>query len=183
MCQTMEFREVEYRTPKNLEKQIYNLFRDKPNSQKEAHIIDAYTHYNPKTGDLSRLRLINDGERFRFYSMKKIGITGCHPKELPEKELTAAEYDNIKSNSIIIGEIEGKRKTLNLNGITFCFDEIYKLGDFTELEILVKTKEEVPKAKEKIYGIANTLGINKSDLTTKNYPDMMIERGLWKPYY
>ncbi len=70
-----------------------------------------------------------------------------------------------------VREIEKRREYYVLAPITLSIDEIRPLGFFMELEFMTDNKESIPEFTEKLYAIAESLGIE-----TKSYLELIIEK-------
>ncbi|MFP4403206.1 MAG: hypothetical protein ACOC3X_01795 [Nanoarchaeota archaeon] len=167
--------EVELRTKGNLENKIKNVFGIVP--ENKIYCVDSYIKYDKNTGFIHRLRKINKNENIKYFEMFKYPTT--HKGHLLETEpeiLTQKQYEKkIKENNLIV-IVEGSRKQIKYNGLSFCFDDILNLGEWTEFEKIIYDKNKIKKTEGELIEIANSLGIKKNKLLKKPYPQMILEK-------
>jgi adenylate cyclase class IV len=61
-------------------------------------------------------------------------------------------------------------------GVLISHDSVDGLGDFTEVEIMTKTKSQVPRAISKIKSVMEEMGILKEQFDQRTYPEMQVEK-------
>ncbi len=74
-----------------------------------------------------------------------------------------------------VGEVNKFRSVFELNNITLTLDHVYKLGDFVELEIIVKNNAEIDDALKYIFDLGSKIGIKKEDYIRKSYLELILE--------
>jgi len=80
-------------------------------------------------------------------------------------------------NFALVGEIEKKRTTYQLQDISIHFDEVTNLGSFIEVEIFAD-EQEFESAKKRIFTFLEELGI--SETIKKDYLELLWEKGFFK---
>jgi predicted adenylyl cyclase CyaB len=105
--------------------------------------------------------------------MKKI-----HGENIKEFETSVGDSKCLKEIfNCVIGKpkfvVEGKREEYDFENATINCDCVKKLGNWTEVEIKVKSLNEIAKASEEVERIFRNLGVNKSELVTETYPEMI----------
>lgn len=73
-------------------------------------------------------------------------------------------------------EINGKRKVYKMDDVIISVDHVDGLGDWTEVEIDVDNKADIPTARKKVRQLLTAMGVKPDDITSKTYEDMIIER-------
>ncbi len=103
-----------------------------------------------------------------------------------EIEIQLGTEDKDKFRDILLGMgfhsvlcVQKQRDSMALHwkddDVVVCLDTIEGIGSFVELELVVKSKEQVGSAKATLESLAKTLGIT-SEPTTVSYLEMLLER-------
>ncbi|WP_290899048.1 class IV adenylate cyclase [Ferroglobus sp.] len=69
-----------------------------------------------------------------------------------------------------VREVKKIRELYEVEGVLVCVDHVFNLGDFVEFEI---DSEDVGKAKEKIFRLAEELGFKREDSLRESYLEML----------
>lgn len=169
--------EVERRVRQDLTEIVSSLAG--PITSEPIYIRDCYLSHNPKTGDLYRFRKATKGEFTVYKTTNKTPVEGHFYED--ENKVSEDEYnrrtdlnrtdENMVSK--VWGIVEGIRRKVEYKGVTICLDNVFGVGPCTEFEVLVNDEEHIKPAEEKIYAVAEELGIRKEDLTKDTYPIML----------
>ncbi|AFK23313.1 class IV adenylate cyclase [Pyrococcus sp. ST04] len=150
--------------------------------RKEIHEDIYYQHPCrdfSRTDEALRIRIKRFNGHFEAF------LTYKGPK-IDEKSKTRfeieVEIDDVDKYSQLL-EALGFREVLTIvktrekyyvdKGITITLDEVEGLGKFVEIETLVKEKEEIPKAVERLEKILRDIGVEKFE--RKSYLELLLE--------
>ncbi|MDQ5953282.1 MAG: adenylate cyclase, class 2, partial [Patescibacteria group bacterium] len=71
--------------------------------------------------------------------------------------------------------IRKKRRIAKYNNLEICLDEVYKLGNFIEIEMLCKNEVNVADVQLQLWDVLLKLGIKPKDRVYKGYDTLMHE--------
>jgi len=71
--------------------------------------------------------------------------------------------------------IRKKRRIAKYNNLEICLDEVYKLGNFIEIEMLCKNEVNVADVQLQLWDVLLKLGIKPNDRVYKGYDTLMHE--------
>ncbi len=148
---------------------------------KEIEEFDEYFQHPcrdfTKTDEAFRIRKISSEDKYRItYKGPKINTIS---KTREEIEL---RIDDIKGFTKIldrlgfksVGKVEKKRKSYQLNEITISLDTVKGLGNFIEMEILVKNKDEINSKLNILFSFGEKIGIKKEDYIQRSYLELLL---------
>lgn len=74
----------------------------------------------------------------------------------------------------VLKVVKTREKYYVEKGVTITLDEVEGLGKFIEIETLVKEKDEIPEAVEKLEKILRELGVEKFE--RRSYLELLLEK-------
>jgi adenylate cyclase class 2 len=97
-----------------------------------------------------------------------------------EVEFEASDFDSAYDFLDTLGleewvTVEKKRITTKYKNFNICIDEVKKLGNFIEIEIVTEEKEKTKYYEEEIIMLAKELGINTEARVNSHYDTMIDE--------
>lgn len=148
---------------------------------KESDIYYNSAVYDLKKKDMAlRIRSCED----MISGKTKTVITYKGPK-LDDISMTRKELETKVEDAEVLQEILSGigfqpvcpviklRQYYHMNNMTACVDQVEKLGDFLELELIVEVEEERKSALIQIENILKTLGHDLSETTRTSYLSML----------
>lgn len=166
---------------KNIEVKVYvNNFRDiiprlkSTGAEYKGKLCQVDTYYNCKLGRL-KMREINDKKaELIFYSRpnkKGAKVSSYEILEVPEnlKRKTEETFKKAFGEKVVVKK---ERNLWIYKNTRIHLDKVYKLGDFLELETVVKKNME--KSKKEYNEIFSFLNLDKYKKYRKSYSDMLI---------
>ena len=70
--------------------------------------------------------------------------------------------------------VEGRREEYKFRNATINLDYVKNLDYWTEVELIVKSLDEIIKASEEVENIFKILGVSKNELVVETYPEMLF---------
>jgi predicted adenylyl cyclase CyaB len=121
-----------------------------------------------------KLRILGPGEAELIY-YERPDVTG--PKECRYARAPVQDADALHallSRAFpVLGHVR-KRRTVFLVGQTrIHLDEVEGLGDFVELEVVLRDEEGVEEGARTVHGLMRRLGLRKADLIECSYLDLL----------
>lgn len=171
----MELTNFEFKARTNdLEKLEKRLLELNPVFKGVDHQVDTY--YNIPKGRL-KLREGNIENALIYYNRP----------DIPDaKQADIILYNHAPGNFLkeILSEalgvkvtVEKNRKIYFIDNVKFHFDIITDLGTFIEVEVIDETgKYDIERLKEQCMFYKSFFGLNKHDLESKSYSDLILER-------
>jgi adenylate cyclase class 2 len=128
----------------------------------------------PNGSNVLRIRTENDMHLLTLKQMQ-------NSFETIELETIIDNPDAVTEMLILLGykrfvAINKKRIQSKYNNFLLCIDEVEYLGNFLEVELLVKKEEEKSAALEQIHYFLNELGISKNDICHERYHIMLYNK-------
>lgn len=119
-----------------------------------------------------RVRRINDKVELNY---KKQSL-----KKSESQEIEFGVDDYLKANSFLkaLGykewvRVNKKRRYSKYDDVNICIDEVERLGNFVEIELLVEESDKKDNYEEKLLKIAKKLGINTKNKVDDHYDTMI----------
>ena len=155
--------------------------------KENAFIEERDTYFDNKQGDIrangEALRVRETKDHLSGKSRAQINFKGkkLDTRTMTRRELETGVEDGTICKNILqaIGyapaapEVIKDRTMLQNGSVTACLDYVHGLGDFLELEILVRSDEEKDAALAQIESILNNLGYQISDTVRTSYLSML----------
>ncbi|BAA30938.1 class IV adenylate cyclase [Pyrococcus horikoshii] len=152
--------------------------------RKEIHEDIYYQHPCrdfSKTDEALRIRIK------RFNGHNEVFLTYKGPK-IDEKSKTRLEIEVEIQEDVdkyfelldrlgfkeVLKVVKTREKYYVEKGVTITLDEVEGLGKFIEIETLVKEKDEIPEAVEKLEKILRELGVEKFE--RRSYLELLLEK-------
>ncbi|WP_457750449.1 class IV adenylate cyclase [Thermococcus sp.] len=135
---------------------------------------DAY-FYIPCPKQLRVRKISNLNEAFLTY--KEIKDPGRN-EEFDEIEIGVSDPDKVMEILRRLGFKEDvivrkRRLVYRLEGVTFELNNVEGLGSFLDIEVI---SDDVKIAKEKIWNVANALGLSREDVEPRLYQELLKEK-------
>lgn len=141
----------------------------------------VFFHKDNKNYDINfqtiviRTRIIDN--TIKQITLKKRTNETCACKEI---ELSVENSDKIDEFICALDfvktiEFTKKRTQTTFKEFNICFDEIDKLGNYIEIEIITKDND-IQLYKNKILDFANFIGIDTNDVESRYYPQMILSK-------
>ncbi len=73
-------------------------------------------------------------------------------------------------------EVRKKRSTYSLEGAEVSLDSVEGLGEYVEIELVLKDGESGEGIRERLYGLAERLKVPKEGLTTESYLELLASK-------
>ena len=130
-------------------------------------------YYDAKNGRLKlRIFSVNEGELI-YYERQNIEGPKRSDYSIYKTTEPVKLNETLNSSLKVIGVVE-KRRTVYLYGQTrIHLDEVNNLGNFIELEVVLKTDQDFEEGISIAKEIIETLGINDKDLIKGSYIDLI----------
>jgi len=130
-------------------------------------------YYDAKNGRLKlRIFSVNEGELI-YYERQNIEGPKRSDYSIYKTTDPVKLNETLNSSLKVIGVVE-KRRTVYLYGQTrIHLDEVNNLGNFIELEVVLKTDQDFEEGISIAKEIIETLGINDKDLIKGSYIDLI----------
>lgn len=155
--------------------------------KENAFIEERDTYFDNKQGDIrangEALRVRETKDHLSGKSRAQINFKGkkLDTRTMTRRELETGVEDGTICKNILqaIGyapaapEVIKDRTMLQNGSVTACLDYVHGLGEFLELEILVRSDEEKDAALAQIESILNNLGYQISDTVRTSYLSML----------
>jgi predicted adenylyl cyclase CyaB len=71
--------------------------------------------------------------------------------------------------------VEAQREEYSHGGSRICVDEVKDLGSWTEVELMVGNREEIPKALDRVEKTFESMGVEKDQLVSDIYPILLLK--------
>lgn len=153
-------------------------------------IEECDTYFDNKQGDIrangEALRVRETKDHLSGKSRAQINFKGkkLDTRTMTRRELQTGVEDGTICKNILqaIGyapaapEVIKDRTMLQNGSVTACLDYVHGLGEFLELEILVRSDEEKGAALAQIESILNNLGYQISDTVRTSYLSMLQKK-------
>ena len=174
--------EVEVKTYLSNTNRIIDILKNK-GCMFETPIIqkdDIFVHKSiqsaniPNDSNVLRIRAENDTHLLTLKQMQ-------NSFEAIELETIVDNPNAVSEMLILLGykrfvTINRKRAKSKYNNFLLCIDEVEYLGNFLEVELLVKKEEEKATALEQIHNFLNELGISNNDICHVRYHIMLYNK-------
>ena len=161
-----------------LEKINFTLLENKKECEIYYHVNSDDLDYGERVLCLKCKEDSSSGDKKSFIQYKSPGtdsfsITDVEYEcEIGDFDATAGIFDGLGYQRAI--ELRRDRKTFsNFDGVSAYLDDIWQLGKFLELEILLDEESRQEYAVEALAIILNELGVHKSAVVNKTYHDML----------
>ncbi len=144
-------------------------------NQSDTYYNTPYRDFK-KTDEALRIRT-NDSEYFLTYKGPKLDKVSKTRKEFEVKLNDANIMGNMLSSLgyYPVATIVKKRKKYRICDISIALDDVRNLGNFIELEIMVKNPENYNEKVESIFKFMNKLGISRSSAVRESYLEMLLK--------
>ncbi len=130
-------------------------------------------YYKVKNGRLKlRIFSVNEGELIYY---ERENITGPKRSEYSiYKTIDPVKLNEMLSSSMQVSGVVEKKRRVYISGQTrIHLDEVNNLGDFVELEVVLKDGQDASEGVSIAKEILKTLRINKKDLIKGSYIDLI----------
>lgn len=133
---------------------------------------DSFETFTP--GDpITRIRIVNGVSSMTL--KRAINTSGDSVEhEMTVNPASAAEGLLLEMGYKAVADVDKTRTEYRRDDTTVALDEVSKLGEFLEIEIVCNEVEAV-KARDRVMATANDLGLSEVDIVTKKYDQMMSE--------
>ncbi|RLI62166.1 MAG: class IV adenylate cyclase [Candidatus Thorarchaeota archaeon] len=74
----------------------------------------------------------------------------------------------------LVREVRKRRSIFQLGNMEICIDRVEDLGVFVEFEVDVGSNEQVTPARERIFKVAQELGLNPEDSIRESYLELLL---------
>lgn len=177
--------ELKFHLPEGERNRLLNFLESNAQFSKEIKMKDSY--YMPHHRDFTRVRPIT--ERLRIRESDKghsinykhriikdgVNMNYCDEYNTPLEKPDQLEKIFLALDITPLIIVDKLRKSFMYQQVEVSLDSIEALGDFVELEM--KGQFNNPEeAREKLYVLAEELGLEKEWQDTKGYPWLMLEK-------
>jgi adenylate cyclase class 2 len=133
---------------------------------------DSFKTFTP--GDpVARIRTVNGVSSMTV--KRAINASGDSVEhEMTVDPASAAEGSLLEMGYKAVTDVEKIRTEYKRDDTTVAIDEVSKLGEFLEIEIVCNEGKEA-NARDRVMAIATDLGLSEDDIVTKKYDQMMSE--------
>jgi predicted adenylyl cyclase CyaB len=157
------------------ESDFKRLKKDIPKiAKKEADVISKDSYYSNSKNFSLRIREKN---KYCFLNLKSKkrgeGIELNQEIEIPLKSVSKFDAFLKKIGIKLSAKKEKKGEIFRMGDMQIELHNVKKLGYFLEIETIVKTKSQIPKAKKSLLETFRKLGFKSSDFEKKYYLELL----------
>jgi adenylate cyclase class 2 len=151
-------------------------FSFKKTIQQKDHYFQHPLRNFAKTDEALRVRKTFDGSLLNYKGPKLDKMT----KTREEIELKIQDADKLIQILDKIGFrevflVEKSREIYKSGKITASVDSVKDLGDYLELEILSKEKEDIEKSRNELFSILEKIHLSKDKMIRKSYLELLLK--------
>lgn len=143
--------------------------------QQKDHYFQHPLRNFAKTDEALRVRITSDGSLLDYKGPKLDKIT----KTREEIELSIQDPDKLiqileKIGFKLVLIVEKSREIYKSGRITASLDSVKNLGNYLELEILSKEKENIEKSRNELFSILEKINLSKDKMIRKSYLELLL---------